>query len=84
MQRRKGCTLLLSWSLCCCSGRGSSTGWCWVAEGGGEPAGDDPVAGEEVEVVVDEVVVRCRASRSSLSCNSTKFGLAAAAVGAMP
>ena len=46
-----------------------------MAEGGGEEAGDDATAGE---VVVDEAAVRCRASRSSLSCDSSKFGLAAA------
>ena len=57
-------------------GTGSSRGWCcWVAEGGGEAAGDDATAGE---VVVDEAAARCRASRSSLSCDSSKLGLAAA------
>ena len=84
VQRRKVCTVLLSWSLCCCSGRGSSRtgsrGWCWVAEEGGEAAGDDATAGE---VAADEAAARCRASRSSLSCKSSKLGLAAA-VGAMP
>ena len=80
VQRRKVCTVLLSWSLCCCIGRGSSRGWCWVAEEGGEAAGDDATAGE---VAADEAAARCRASRSSLSCNSSKLGLAAV-VGAMP
>ena len=79
VQRRKVCTVLLSWSLCCCIGRGSSRGW-WVAEEGGEAAGDDATAGE---VAADEAAARCRASRSSLSCNSSKLGLAAV-VGAMP
>ena len=82
VQRRKGCTLLLSWSLCCCGGRSGSTGWCWVAAGDGEAAGDEAAADE---VAGDEAAARCRASHSSLSCDSSKLGLAAAAAaGAVP
>ena len=75
VQRRNGCIVLLG-------GSGSSRGWCWMAEGEGEAAGDDATAGE---VVDDEAAARCRASRSSLSCNSSKLGelSLAAAVGAM-
>ena len=53
-----------------------------MAEEGGEAAGDDATAGE---VAADEAAARCRASRSSLSCDSSKLGLvAAAAAGAIP